>query len=439
MVPHLARVQDGHDALAKLGDEGIGHDGGGHDEARLGSGDGVKHHDGGGVRRESLASLGLDDGVVVSLAAADVGISAAGDELDGLHGGEVVERGELLAHVNAVAAEGHSLGEESTLRSLGGAGANLAGARHEGDDVTALGAVAEIHRAVRLGDAAREGAGREHRLEQGHRLGVGARGVNNRPAVAAAEEFLDPGADFVDENDVGGLLALPEAVKHLLGRLERARGRGRGGAGATVEKVGSAGVHAGEVLVEAALAVEDGAVVAALLHEAHGGFLDDLGLDRADQGAEILDGVVQGHGQREHDLGHHHAGRVGHEIHEAFVALCDAPGDAEHVVQAFHAGRAHEEANAVDVAVAVDLLRVEAKVLGREQELLEDGRLRQAVAAPGLLAGDRGALRGTPEVGRDLHDVAEAGDSHGVADADSDLRLAAAVGGDGVHPDRDAA
>mmetsp|Transcript_13091 Transcript_13091/g.55285 ORF Transcript_13091/g.55285 Transcript_13091/m.55285 type:complete len:207 (+) Transcript_13091:1814-2434(+) len=206
-----------------------------------------------------------------------------------------------------------------------------------------------------------------------------------------------------------------------------------------MEKVGGAGVHAGEVLVEAALAVEDGAVVAALLHEANGGFLDDLGLDRADQGAEVLDGVVQGHGQREHDLSHHHAGRVGHEIHEAFVALCDAPGDAEHVVQAFHAGRAHEEANAVDVAVAVDLLRVEAKVLGREQKLLEDGRLREAVAARGLLVGDRGALRETPEVGGDLHDVSEAGDSHGVADADLDLRLAAAVGGDGVHPDRNAA
>ena len=260
--------------------------------------------------------------------------------------------------------------------------------------------------------------------------------MDHGSAVTAAEEFLNPGADLVDEDDVGGLLALPEAVKHLLGRLERTRGRGRRGTGAAVEQVRGARVHAGEVLVEAALAVEDGAVVAALLHKAHGGFLDDLGLDRADQGAEIVDGVVQGHGEREHNLRHHHAGRVGHEVHEPLVALGDAPGDAEHVIQALHAGGAHEEANAVDVAVAVGLLRVEAEVLGREEELLEDGRLSEAVAALGLLArGDRrAALGGSPEVRGYLHDVAEAGDAHGVANADLDLALA--IRGDGVHPHR---
>jgi len=164
VVPHLAGIQDGHDAVPEFGGEGIGHRGGRHDETRLGPGDGVQHHDGGGVRRQRLPSLGLDDGVVVGLTAPDVEFTAAGDELDGLHGGEVVERGELLAHVHAVAAERDSLGEESTLGSLGGARANLAGARDEGDDVTALGAIAEIGWAVLLRDGAREGAGRENRL-----------------------------------------------------------------------------------------------------------------------------------------------------------------------------------------------------------------------------------------------------------------------------------
>ena len=67
------------------------------------------------------------------------------------------------------------------------------------------------------------------------------------------------------------------------------------------------------------------------------------------------------------------------------------------------------------VPVAHVSLRVQTEVRRREQELLEDIRLRGAVA-------DGANRRGRPQVGRNLDEIAKARDAHTVAHADGDAR-----------------
>ena len=383
----------------------------------------MQDDDGGGVGGERLTRLGLDELVVILERRTVRAGASSGDEIDRVHVGEVVQGGEFLAHGDSIAAEGHRLAEEATHRRLGGARANLARARDEGDDVTALWAVGVLLGTRGRVDGARDRARLENRLEQRHRLGVGSRRVNHHASVAAAEELLDANANFVHERHVGFLLALPHPVKHLLGRLEGALGGRRGGARAAVEQVWRPGVHAGEVLVQPAVAVKGGAVVASLLHQTHQALVHHLFLETAHERGESLDAERLGvrgrvlrrlqRRQRKRNLRHHHPS-LGDERDELLVAIAHAHGDARHVVQAFHARRSHQKSHAV-VPVARVSLRVQTEVRRREKELLEDVGLRGAVA-------DGANRRGRPQVGRYLDEIAKTRDAHTVAHADGDAR-----------------
>ena len=183
------------------------------------------------------------------------------------------------------------------------------------------------------------------------------------------------------------------------------------------------GVHAGEILVQPAVAVKGGAVVASLLHQTHQALVHHLFLETAHERGESLDAERLGvrgrvlrrlqRRQRKRNLRHHHPS-LGDERDELLVAIAHAHGDARHVVQAFHARRSHQKSHAV-VPVARVSLRVQTEVRRREKELLEDIRLRGAVA-------DGANRRGRPQVGRNLDEIAKARDAHTVAHADGDAR-----------------
>ena len=423
VVTHLARVQHGHDALAELLAKPGGDVGGGEAKTRLGASDGVQDDDGGGVGGERLTRLGLDELVVILERRTVRAGASSGDEIDRVHVGEVVQGGEFLAHGDSIAAEGHRLAEEATHRRLGGARANLARARDEGDDVTALWAVGVLLGTRGRVDGARDRARLENRLEQRHRLGVGSRRVNHHASVAAAEELLDANANFVHERHVGFLLALPHPVKHLLGRLEGALGGRRGGARAAVEQVRRPGVHAGEVLVQPAVAVKGGAVVASLLHQTHQALVHHLFLETAHERGESLDAERLGvRGRVLRRLQRRQRKRIS-------AIIIPASGTSE--MNSWSRSHTHMVTRATSSRPSMRGDPIKNRTpwfpspASRCEYRRKCGDARRsslktfACAAP---VADGANRRGRPQVGRNLDEIAKARDAHTVAHADGDAR-----------------